>query len=254
MVVTPGSSPYPNLPNAPISEALINIRVELPNADLDTLRAFHGRIRSQYPKLKERMAVTAQLTPEHVQTGHGRKPQGFFFTSDDDRQVVQVRPEAFGFSRLRPYENWEALRDEARRVWREFVHVARPQKVTQVSLRYTNHIALPLPVRDFADFFRTIPTLSPQLPQAVSGMFMQLLIPYGENCRAEVVEGLNVPAPTAARPSYASMPFLFDINVVQAVTAPGDSDEVWMHLERLRAIKNQVFFESLTPQALELFR
>ena len=49
------------------------------------------------------------------------------------------------------------------------------------------------------------------------------------------------------------IPVILDIEVFQSASVRVDGDELWQKLETLRQIKNDVFFNSLTPTAWRLF-
>ncbi|PSR27873.1 MAG: hypothetical protein C7B46_19230 [Sulfobacillus benefaciens] len=50
--------------------------------------------------------------------------------------------------------------------------------VSRLGLRYRNRLDLPLPIRDFKDYLRTVPEISPDMPQELSGMFMRVQVPF----------------------------------------------------------------------------
>src|SRR5207253_4384748 len=99
---------------------------------------------------------------------------GYTFTSSDGLQAFQSRLDGFTFSRLAPYNGWESFCSEARRLWNIYREVTQPQAVTRAAVRYINRLDLPLPIRDLKDYLRTVPEVSPDLPQGLSGYFMQL--------------------------------------------------------------------------------
>jgi uncharacterized protein (TIGR04255 family) len=55
--------------------------------------------------------------------------------------------------------------------------VTKPKLINRLALRYVNRLDLPLPVGDLKYYLRTVPEVSPDLPQGLSGYFMQLQIP-----------------------------------------------------------------------------
>jgi uncharacterized protein (TIGR04255 family) len=50
------------------------------------------------------------------------------------------------------------------------------------------------------------------------------------------------------------VPLVFDVDVVREGSFPLDDDLFWGTLERLREYKNELFFESITAKARDLFR
>ena len=94
--------------NAPINEALIDIRAELPkDVTLSTLEAFHAEVKERYPGKKKRLLLEEQISIE-APPSEKRTELGFAFESEDGKQIFQARLDGFTFSRLRPYTNWSS--------------------------------------------------------------------------------------------------------------------------------------------------
>jgi len=239
-------------PNAPITEAVLDIRVRLPKeSDLARLERFGDHVRERYPQKRVRKAWQGELrfTPD---TGLEVDPKsgetiGFLFASDDNRQVVQARLDGFAFSRLRPYESWESLRDEARRLWEQYRQLAAPEVISRVALRYINRIEIPLPFGDFKDYILTFPEIAPGLPQGLSYFFTRLVIPRAD------IEATAIINETMEQPAE-KVPLIFDIDVFRLGAFDAGSDEYWRYFEQLRDFKNEIFFKSLTDKAKELFQ
>lgn len=240
-------------PNAPITEALLDIRVQLPEqVDLAQLATIQDLIKDQYPSRNERMFWQSNL---QIAQGDLRispptgGPVGYAFTSRDGKQIIQVRKDGFSFSRLKPYEDWISLRDEAQRLWQYYRHIASPVSITRLALRYINRIEFPLPLRDFKDYILTVPEIAPSLPQGLANFFMQLIIPMPLNAVAVVTETVDV-----TQNQSSVYPFIFDIDVFREAVFDIDSAEVWEIFEQLRMLKNDIFFQSITERTKELFR
>ena len=78
---------------------------------------------------------------------------------------------------------------------------------------------------------------------------MRLEIPYPEQFMAIITQTIdqgNMP-PNA-------IPLILDIDVFREVILDPRSDQVWDDFEVLRSHKNEIFFNSITPKAQELFR
>lgn len=245
-----------HFPNAPITEALLDIRVTLPaQTDLAKLATFHDAIKQQYPSKQERLAWRGQLevkaspVPEVSQSATG-EPDGYLFTSVDGRQVVQARLDGFTFSRLKPYDKWATLRDEARELWQHYVQIASPETVTRIALRYINRIEIPLPMRDFKDYILTTPEIAPDLPQGLGSFFMRLVIPDPKGHAVAIVTETVEPVDEANK----RLPLIFDIDVFRAVAFNVQDNSMWEAFESLHDLKNEIFFKSMTSKAKELFR
>ena len=243
-------------PNAPITEALLDIRVTLPaQTDLAKLATFHNAIKQQYPSKQERLAwrghveIKASPVPEVSQSATG-EPDGYLFTSVDGRQVVQARLDGFTFSRLKPYDKWTTLRDEAQELWQHYVRIASPETVTRVALRYINRIEIPIPMRDFKDYILTTPEIAPDLPQGLGSFFMRLVIQDPNAQAVAIVTETMEPIDE----SRNRLPLIFDIDVFRMAAFNIQDNAMWEAFEYLHDLKNDIFFRSITLKAKELFQ
>ncbi len=249
---------YTVFPNAPITEAILDIRAQLPEkVKLEDLAAFQNYIRGRFPEKKGRFSGVAgfQLSQEGVSTiPPQHKLDGYLFESLADKKVVQARLDGFTFNKLKPYENWEAFCREGRELWNLYSKIAQPIKVIRIALRYINRIEIPLPLKGFEEYILTLPQIAPDLPQAVARFFMQIVIPNAE-IEANAIISLAIEKATEQKLSL-----IFDIDVSRdAVYADlpaqaGNKEEIWNDFEKLRSFKNEVFFKSITDKTKELFK
>ena len=247
-------STYTVFPNAPITEALLDIRVQLPREiDLKKLEVFHENIKSRFPDKKQRISFETgfQLSPEKppVPLPASGGPYGYMFSSPNEKKVVQARLDGFTFNKLRPYENWDRFFCEAQELWDFYLKIAKPEKITRIALRYINRIEIPLPIKDFKEYILTIPEIAPHLPQGIARLFMQISIPNHEiQATAIVTEAMESSA------GIQKLPFILDIDVFQETLSSADEPEIWERFKKLRVFKNDIFFKSITEKTKELFK
>ena len=239
--------------NAPITEALLDIRVALPESiRLAQLLPFQERVKERYPNKRDRKLWESNI---HLKeegpeiSGQAGGTDGFFFSSLDGKNIVQCRLDGFTFNRLKPYDKWETMRDEASRLWHDYVSIALPSQITRVALRYINRIEIPLPMNDFKDYVLTGPEIAPGLPQGLAGFFMQLRIPIADTSTQAVITETIEPITESNR-----LPFILDIDVFKTAAYEVSEPAAWDVLEKLHELKNEMFFKSITPKARELFR
>lgn len=243
--------PQRHYPKAPITEAIIDLRVELPSdIGLEELRRAHAGQEQGYPHIKQMNLAFGQMhLGDEVTTTASTKPVGHLIRSGDGKQIYQARLDGFTMSRLAPYERWETFRDEARRLWNVYKAAVSPQRVVRVAVRYVNRIDIPLPLHDFKDYLRTVPEVSPDLPQGLAGYFMRLEIPM-EDIKSRCL--LNEAIIKPAAPNVVSV--VLDIDVFRTEDLPTEEDEIWGFVEDLRIQKNSVFEACITDKARELFQ
>ncbi|MCG3137864.1 MAG: hypothetical protein HJJLKODD_01719 [Phycisphaerae bacterium] len=241
---------WPHLENAPIREALIDIRVELPPAaNLDSLQPIRDSLREQYPNSRDRISLQylARIFGDKAIESHTESQQvGYILESADKTQVVQVRLDGFTFSRLKPYQNWEQLKREARQQWQVYFNTLNPVRVVRVAVRYINELNFDLPVSDLGKWILTTPTIAPGLPNEMAGYFTKLMMEFkAEGCNAIITQSID---PGQVR---ESVPINFDIDVFKFHEYKPDSEDserIWEDLEILHDVKNDIFFNSITEE------
>ncbi|MHB8772296.1 MAG: TIGR04255 family protein [Syntrophales bacterium] len=243
---------YPTYLNAPITEAILDIRASLPpDICLEQLATFHAKIEQIYPDRHERIAFQGSLKiapterrSEAIGTG---KVDGYLFRSSIEGKVIQARLDGFTFNKLKPYESWNAFSSEARRMWRFYCEIAKPVKITRCSLRYINKVVIPSNV-DTKEYFLTGPEISPALPQTFRSFFMRLEIPDDKGIALGIIHMATQPA------DETGLPIIFDIDVVKQVDFLPTDESLWVSLEELRDFKNRLFHDSLTGKTREMFK
>ena len=238
-----------HLASAPITEAILDIRVKLPaDFDVEKLKSAQSLISGGYPKVTERRRFEGQVQfsvggpPKQVALDKG--PDGYLFTSTDSKQIVQFRLDGFTFNRLKPYETWESMRDEGYRLWQHYVDIASPELITRVALRYINHLKIPLPTGNFADYLVAPPTVPGQLPHIVTSFLTRVVI-----IDSSIGAAANI---SQALDSISDGNIILDIDVYKQAEFSVEGKGAWGMLEKLRRFKNRIFFESVTEQTLRL--
>ena len=240
-----------HLEKAPITEALVDIRVKLPpTIDLSTLDSIHALFAKEYPEKRERIKMEGEF--DFKAKEFSRKTSvvdGYLCFSADKKQAVQIRLDGFTFSRLKPYESWGSLRKEAFRLWQLYVQYASPELITRVALRYINRLEVPLPIRDFSEYLTAPPTVPQNLPQEwISFLTRNVILDQSLDAVAIITQSLD-PIGTAQ-----VAPILLDIDVFKEGQFAVDGIEAWRTTDNLREFKNRIFFGSVTEKALEAYQ
>jgi uncharacterized protein (TIGR04255 family) len=239
-----------HLSKAPITEALIDIHVDLPpGSELAALEeALEQQIGADYPNKKPILLATStfEIAAGKIVPGTVEK-HGCRFSDAAEKRIVQARMNGLSLSELAPYDRWERLRDETHRIWDYYRLALKPERIKRIAVRYINSIVFPLTV-DFKVHFRTYPEVSTDLPQAVTSFLSRFTLEFPGNVTAIVSQTSN---PVTAGSTTATM--VLDIDVFRFGEFPPDSADVWAVLEHLRKIKNKIFFGSLTDEMLETY-
>ena len=242
---------YPILKKAPITEALIDIRVKLPSDfDVKNINAIYESIKNQYPGTHEQKISEVKFEPKAKDIVKSSKPEinGYRYVSSDKKQIVQARLDGFTFSRLHPYINWEELRDEAYRLWQLYKDITSPESITRVAVRYINNLNIPMPIRDFSDYLTAPPTVPEGLPQGVTSFLTRIVIHEpSSGANAIITQVLEQIVTDKA-------PIILDIDVFRLQPKGVEEKDAWEIIENLRHFKNRIFFKSITKNLREMYK
>jgi uncharacterized protein (TIGR04255 family) len=242
--------------NAPITEALIDIRADLPpSVSLADLEKLHSQVEDNYPGKQTRTMWEGAIQP-----GDKREPlkttrhhiDGYLFKSADGKQVVQFRLDGFSFSRLHPYTEWTEVYAEARRVWDIYRIATKPVGVKRLATRYINSIVIPSKKFDYDHYFTAAPKIPEGLPQLLSHFFTRLVIPFPDQGATAIV--IQTPSD---KPDPARSTVILDIDVFvefKEVELAADDPRIDEMFAILRKVKNEIFFSCVTEPTKELFR
>lgn len=245
-----------NFRNSPITEAIFDIRVSLPNeTTLEDLEEFQKEVKIDFPKKEPRISLTGSLNLEAITEAIplSSSRDGWILVSGDSKRITQIRLDGFTFSRLKPYENWNKFYSEAYELWQNYAKIACPQEINRVALRYINRIEIPFsgPL-NLKDYIRTTPEVSSDLPVTIVDQFMRLVIVHEKYLPSQAIVTQTIDKNS----DHNILPIILDIDVFQEVSvSPEDNDKIKSFFEEnLRSFRNEIFFRSITDKAKELFQ
>ena len=242
-----------HLRNAPITEALIDIQVT-PREGL-TFAQLKGAIDAldfgYYVKnpISEGTFSFRLASDGQPSTAAESAQVGLRLHSADEKYVAQFRLTGFTLSRLRPYEKWENLLEEARRLWMIYVKWLTPTHVVRLATRFINNLQLPLePGASFQTYINKLIDVPEEAPQAVEAFFQRFRLVDAAG-GARVILTLALDGMPADKPA----PVILDVDAFIAVRKDPTNSELWTVLEHLRNLKNRSFFGTITEHTAELY-
>ncbi|HLE80105.1 MAG TPA: TIGR04255 family protein [Dehalococcoidia bacterium] len=241
-----------HLKRAPITEALIDFRVNVPKEFSPALVSdLKEHLRDRYPKVEERrLAESAiQIAPGRLATSTRELGfRGLIFKSADELDIAQFRIDGFTYNRLKPYTSWEQVFPEASRLWELYGEKLAPEYVSRLALRYINHLSIPLPIKDFSQYLTSPPVVPDDLPQAISSFLTRVVLQDpGSDLAANLTQALE-PGLDAN-----SVTIILDIDAYKLGEFDPRGPEIVRVLEALHGFKNTIFFGSLTEATLRLY-
>lgn len=242
-----------HLHHAPITEALVDIRVKTrPGFDVGRFSDLKASLSQRFPKVEERRGGQFTLrfppAPDGPPAFEELGLQGYFFKNSTEDLIAQFRADGFTLNKLKPYSSWDDLLPSALELWQLYQATSSPEAVTRVALRYINHITVPHQRVDFDQFFTAAPQVPPALPQLLRGFLYRVTIVNPEaQLSAHVVQALD---PSLPQPGVT---VILDIDAFRDVDFSPSDPQLEAHFRDLHDFKNMIFFNYLTEETVRLF-
>lgn len=226
---------------APITQAILEIQCEVSSdVDIDALQNIVNL--NEFPRVED---------AKHVQVDLGRSGEttsqrlGFVMHHKSGRFTVGSRSTGLSYTENAPYSGWEDFSSRALEFWSEYKKIARPTGIKRLGVRFVNQINIPKPQIEIKDYVRTAVDISPYLPQAVSGYFLQVTVPLDKFDSSATITSTITASKTVGTTSL-----ILDIDAFQIVDiSPEEAvseDELCSRLNTLRDAKNYTFEACVT--------
>lgn len=232
----------PHYPNAPIAEALIDIRLVYPDAvTLEQLTRAADEMIAAFPDRKPLHLVEFGFDFAERQGSNTHEQAGWRLEAKN--KVLQLQRIGFTYSQLPPYGNWETFRSEARGYWDVFRQSLSQSGASRIAVRVINKIPTPQAEISLEEYISVYPVVPAELPATATSAFVQLQLAL-----PDVLPNAQAILKVASGRADASGPHLIlDIDLF-AVGVVENDDEIWSTLERFGIEKDKIFEACITDK------
>ncbi len=243
------TKPYPHLPNAPIVEAVFDIRCRLPEGcESSAIETAVQKLKSDYPVARKQLVQANEFKGElgkKTELKSIKGLRGVQIEKQDKKQIVQMQRDGFSLNRLRPYTSFDELMPEVMRCWQIYAEATKPAELTRIALRTINRIELPMGFAQAREAFQiALETTFPDLKQTG---FLHRWSLAGNDCFATVTLATRPPAET-------TVPVVLDIDAYKTLDLDSKIDALKRDFSLLRELKNDIFFGSLTAGWIDQYK
>ncbi|MDO9319334.1 MAG: TIGR04255 family protein [Gammaproteobacteria bacterium] len=245
----------PHLNDAPVSEAILQIRFDSEeDFEIERLSAAREILSSKFPNFKEKYSTQMSLrfdeAGDQMPTTTAEKDlAGYMAYNDEGTLRVVFEANSFTFSMLPPYSNWLSFKKEAESIWDRCKALYPKVKFTRAALRYINEISIPLDengLLEFDDYLTTPPKFPEQMGESIEGFFSRIVIVL-ESIKIKVIA---IQSFSEVDPS-GFVKVILDNDVYREEINDFTERDLWDLFDTLRDVKNIIFFSSLTEKAKE---
>jgi len=244
------------LAKAPITEAVIDIRLRTPTAlDVEALKAVGESLVKDYEKPEGMQMLEFGFVSQPGQPIQSNRVErglaGYLSKSIDGKRFVQCRRDGFTLSRLAPYKGWDDAFAEASNLYCAYAKVAEIEEVTRIGVRFINRLLLPAnEVGDFSPFLVAPPPFPREVPALITNFLTQLQVKEPDG-PIQAIVNQTIHQGGGLAPGF--VPVILDIDVFEVANFSSNPDELLHRFGALRSFKNRLFFASITEKAAALF-
>jgi uncharacterized protein (TIGR04255 family) len=246
---------FPHLSNAPIVEAVlqINARATSEWTQQTIVRAILDQIgdsNSLVPENASERTFQLDLITGLRHEVSSSYWQGARVAPMGRPEIVRFTRDFFAYSRLLPYEDWGAFLQRAMYYLNVHIQVAQPGIAQRIGLRFINRIPMSQSL-NLEEYLTNPPTDTSGVELPISGFlyhssFQTPGYPYAINLSRTLQQTAN----TAIEPPA----LILDIDVFTVLRTSMDENSIGAHLQRMRWLKNKIFFGSITTDLQERLR
>lgn len=246
------------LENSPIILAILQIRYKLidsSNFDLNELSRINHLLSSTYPqnvkKHTRQVTIKDQNRAKPTATFHEGHLESIMYISDDKQKNFEITTSKITYSQSSKYEGWEKFVVDVQNTWSIIYEKLLKDKIilTGLSIRNVNKIELTEKEINPVDYFNTvIYAKEGVIPDNVNVFSLRYVIPMND-------QNIHSNVSLSVEPSDGEiLPFVFDIDVLYNNETDYNTDLIWTMFNKIRDIKNDIFYKTLTDKTIALIK
>lgn len=227
------------LTNPPLTEVVFDLRTNIsPEIKLDELEKLHDQISQEYPE--KNPIYIGQIDLKSDKQESVLIKSGFRFDSEEKDRIVQYRLDGFTFNQLSPYPGWNKAIVDAKKLWEVYKSAFKPG-VCRIAVRSINTISFPCFPYEISEYLAIFPKFPNDFP-SMENAVVQAQFPYPGGMKVLATQKIGHTPPS-------STSILFDIDVfINFDSDVIDEDQIWKSFDKIREIKNKIFFGSISQK------
>jgi len=245
---------WKNLANPPIVTAIFQIKYDSGSVRLDDFLKFDTILKREFPQRRENIESSLSLAPStRIPLGKAQvsgvtdtRRTGYVYFTTDQKEKLSLSETEITYTKESPYTGWNEFKDFVLKVLRILSPTLAGITIQRTSIRFINQFSM----TDFDDpteYFNT------QITSSVAENSMPYpVMKYGFRLTFDISGGIYSIVNQNVDQLTDKYIYIFDIDVLDRNNILFDIDSIGETLERLRKIKNTIFFGNLTDKTLEL--
>lgn len=239
---------FPNLPHAPITEAVLELRGRARSKmDHEEIQKILNSTLPEYEVSKVHQRLEIGFSEDQPPIKQDLGYQGVRVNSKDKLEFCRFEKDTFAYSRLAPYLGWEEFEAKALQFWGLHRQIADPGEVVQIGLRFINRI----PTKNLSEVNQILERF-PQPPDLLN-LPLASFLNHHTFLAGEVGGRVNLITTIQPNSTSGHPVLIVDIDVISMESWNGQIEALRTRLAQMRVLKNRTFFGSLTQSTIDRF-
>lgn len=240
----------------PIVEALLDVRFSAPDSPQDAgiLKSLAGHICGEGCEVLQIGSVEAMVALSDLNTRNTvtfRGADGFIAVNKAVNRIVSVASQKLTVGQRAPYEGWDSIFANLQNAFSAFKEKVDPKTIVRISARFVNRIEIPFVENvDLGEYIEWSIGVPAALPWPTVEFNHRTVLHDAEQALFAIVVMRDNPLQQRADNEAF---VVVDIDVISQNEIACDFTKVSEVLEKVRSMKNRIFFGMVTEKALEKY-
>lgn len=238
----------------PVAVALFQMKYESLGIQLKDFLKFDTLIKHFFPNRRDNIFVGIDLEVSSIPLGlspikgtSDAKINSFVYFSTDQKVKLEISEGTITYIDERTYQGWNYFKESTLSTLLILSDILNKIEITRISIRFINRFNF----ENFdnpQDYFKTLISSNTdnQLPFPLRQYGFRLLMDVPDT---DIYSIVNQNVENIRTNSYI---YTFDIDVLDKQRLLFDKETLAMNMENLRQIKNEIFFNNITQNTLDL--
>lgn len=239
---------WPRLENPPVIVAVMEIRFKFDAAfDVSQYKKHDSELLKLYPIRQDHFTgnINLPLVPGNSTAQISSIHSGYNYIAEDKTKTITATSENLVFFSEGAYAGWDSFKVEVLNITENFKEILNRALISRVSIRFINRMELSNHLAP-EEYFNTLISAR---EGTINNEIDNYLLRYGMNIpntriRANVIQSLE-------EKTIEEYKFILDIDVLDHEELRYKKEALSEALEKIRDVKNDIFFKNLTEKTLE---
>lgn len=243
---------WPHLNNSPVIMAIFQVKFQM-SSDLSEFDRFDSSIKKVFPKKTKN--IQTNLTPKGtpalgISTFTSKadtKVISYTYYSEDQKTKLRLECGSITYTDESEYKGWNEFKSSCLKCLSYIKEIIEHSEIMRLSIRFINKFSMD-PFDDPLEYFKT--TISTSDNNGLSYPMTKYSFRFIVNVpETNIYSIVNQELETSNKDKFL---YIFDIDVLDKTRLIYDEERISSSLEKLREIKNTLFFENITEKTIQL--